>query len=42
MRFGQVVSYGLILCFAGVVGSARAQSDPPEFRVGRSKYIGSP
>ena len=29
MRFGQVVSYGLILCFAGVVGSARAQSDPP-------------
>src|SRR5208337_4926199 len=30
MRLGQVVSYGVILCLGAVVGSAWAQSDPPE------------
>ena len=29
MRLGQVVRYGVILCFVAVVGTARAQSDPP-------------
>ena len=29
MRFGQIVSFGVILCVAAMVGSSRAQSDPP-------------
>ena len=42
MRFGQVVSYGLILCFGSGGGSAGAQSDPSGFRIGRRWFIGSP
>src|ERR1039458_6244013 len=30
MRLGQVVGYGVILCFGALVGSASAQSDPPQ------------